>query len=554
MGQLGELGHGSGQRGLYGVNLPRGAGRGHGTDHASFGDARGALAWLELEHGAGQRLRLAGLSAQHPVPAEGPHKPQCGIRVSPDDRPAQRRVQVVLLGGQLAQPAALLGATQPRVCRLGQVQVMGGEGVPDAVVLAGLGQPLQSVRAHGLQHPVPRVQIPVRVLASGDDRFIDQTGQRGEDVGRRQQVVGADPFGHGQRCAGREKSQPAGQRLLGGLKQVPAPVDHGPQRPVSGQRGPAAPGEQREPVVQPLGELTGGQRAQPHGGQLDGQRHPVQRAADPGHGGHVVRVQLEVRPDGHCPVTQQPDRRVGFGPSRPFDPGRRGRRGHRQRRDRAQGLAVDAQRLPAGGHDPHPRAGGQDPARERGGRLDDVLAVVEDYHVVAVSQRLGQPVQRTGPRMAAPARDDALADAEGVQDRVRHLGRLGDRRELHEPGPAREPPGHLGGQPRLAHSPRAGERDQAGRAEVLQHLGHLSIPADEAGQRARGHGGRGGAGGRHHAPFGIKGLIGGAGGSRGYGGHPLLAAQDAQVHLLELSRGVDAEPTGQQLAGLLVNL
>src|SRR5580693_3251492 len=48
----------------------------------------------------------------------------------------------------------------------------------------------------------------------------------------------------------------------------------------------------------------------------------------------------------------------------------------------------------------------------------------------------------------------------------------------------------------------------AGRAEVLQHLGYLGVPADEAVQRARGHGGRGGAGGRHHAPFGIKGLIG----------------------------------------------
>lgn len=40
-------------------------------------------------------------------------------------------------------------------------------------------------------------------------------------------------------------------------------------------------------------------------------------------------------------------------------------------------------------------------------------------------------------------------------------------------------------------------------------------------------------------------MTGGADGIRGYGGHPLLAAQDAQVHLLELSRGVDAEPTGQ---------
>jgi hypothetical protein len=80
------------------------------------------------------------------------------------------------------------------------------------------------------------------------------------------------------------------------------------------------------------------------------------------------------------------------------------------------------------------------PRPERGGRLDDVFAVVEDHDVVAVSQRLGQPVQRTGPGITGPARDDALADAERVQDRVRHFGRLGDGRELHEPGPADEPP------------------------------------------------------------------------------------------------------------------
>jgi hypothetical protein len=39
--------------------------------------------------------------------------------------------------------------------------------------LAGFGQPLLAVRAHGLQHPVPRSQVPVRTLACGDDRLID---------------------------------------------------------------------------------------------------------------------------------------------------------------------------------------------------------------------------------------------------------------------------------------------------------------------------------------------------------------------------------------------
>jgi hypothetical protein len=105
--------------------------------------------------GTSQCLRLARLPAQDPVPAEGPHEPQRRVRILPGDRPAQRGVQVVLLGGQLAQPAALPRGTQPRIGGLGQVQVAGGEGVPDPVLLAGFGQPLQAVRADRLEHPVP---------------------------------------------------------------------------------------------------------------------------------------------------------------------------------------------------------------------------------------------------------------------------------------------------------------------------------------------------------------------------------------------------------------
>jgi hypothetical protein len=36
-------------------------------------------------------------------------------------------------------------------------------------------------------------------------------------------------------------------------------------------------------------------------------------------------------------------------------------------------------------------------ARQRGGRLDDMLAVIEDHHLVPVRERGGQPFQRTDP-------------------------------------------------------------------------------------------------------------------------------------------------------------
>jgi hypothetical protein len=212
-------------------------------------------------------------------------------------------VQVVLLGGQLAQPAALARGAQPRVGGLGQVQVAAGEGVPDPVLLASLGQPLQAVRAHGLEHPVPRARHRVGALARGDNRLVDQAGQRWEHLLGGQQLIGADLLGHGQRGAGREDGEPAGQHLLVGGEQIPAPVDHGPERPVPRQRDPAAAGEQREPVVQPLGELGRGKGPQPDGRQLDGQRHPVQGPADPGHLVRVARAELEVGPRGNRPVT-----------------------------------------------------------------------------------------------------------------------------------------------------------------------------------------------------------------------------------------------------------
>ena len=121
---------------------------------------------------------------------------------------------------------------------------------------------------------------------------------------------------------------------------------------------------------------------------------------------------------------------------------------------------------------------------ERGRRLDDVLAVVQDHHLVPVPKRGGQPVKRTRAGPGGPAGDDRLADAQRVEYRVRHLGRVGHRRQWHEPRGHVEPPRGFGRQPRLAHSPRTGERDQPGGAQVLQHPGHVLVAADETGQGA----------------------------------------------------------------------
>jgi hypothetical protein len=178
--------------------------------------------------------------------------------------------------------------------------------VPHRGFLVRIRQPLQAVRAHGLQHPVPRGETIV-AFGHAQDRLIDQAGQRGQHRRPGRQLVGADVLGGGQGGPAGENGQPARQHLLGRRQQLPAPVDDRPERPVLGQRRPAAPGQQCEPVVQALRELIRGQRAEPHGSQLDRQRHPVEGPADPGHRGRVGLAELEIRPDRHRAVAQQPD-------------------------------------------------------------------------------------------------------------------------------------------------------------------------------------------------------------------------------------------------------
>ena len=136
---LRQVGQGRRQRWPDGVNVEERAGRDQRADDPGLCHERGTFSGLQREHLAGQRLRLARLSPQYPVPAERPHEPQRGIGLLPGDHPAQSRVQVVLLGGQLTQPPALPGGAQLRFGGFGQVQVVRGGSIPHPVLLARLG-------------------------------------------------------------------------------------------------------------------------------------------------------------------------------------------------------------------------------------------------------------------------------------------------------------------------------------------------------------------------------------------------------------------------------
>ena len=194
-----------------------------------------------------------------------------------------------------------------------------------------------------------------------------------------------------------EHREPGPQPLLGLAAQLVAPVDERAQRLLPGQRRPAPAGEQAEPVVQAVGELLDGQRAQPRRGELDRQRHAVEAARTAA----TTAARFSVG-DARSPARPRRARSsssaiASYWPSAAAGGGRCGS-GQRQRRHGDDVLAGDAQRLAAGREHPQAGRGAEQPVDEPGARLDHVLAVVE--HEQELRGRRGG--RRAAPRRAAP--------------------------------------------------------------------------------------------------------------------------------------------------------
>ena len=144
---------------------------------------------------------------------------------------------------------------------------------------------------------------------------------------------------------------------------------------MAGQRGPAPPGQQLEPVIEPGVDLRYRQRTQPGRGQLQGQRNPVQPHADRRHRRGVGLVNGEVRP-AHCGALGEQLHRL--------ESGQRAGGGQAGGRDCQRGnpedvLPADAERFPAGDQQGCSRAGPQHGVGQLGGRAEHVLGVIEDH-------------------------------------------------------------------------------------------------------------------------------------------------------------------------------
>ena len=190
--------------------------------------------------------------------------------------------QVRLVGGQPGEPPALVWPGQVRGRRLGQCEEVPAVGRLDGgrLVLAGLGEPFGGELADGLQQPV--AQRCSRWLGH-HQALIHQRAEQAGHVERLDAAGAAHRLGGVQIEAPSEHRQAPQQQLLGAVQQRIRPLDGRPQGLLPWQRGAASPGQQPEPLVQAVVQAGQRQRPQPGGGQLDGQRHPVQPPADRHH-------------------------------------------------------------------------------------------------------------------------------------------------------------------------------------------------------------------------------------------------------------------------------
>ena len=355
--------------------------------------------------------------------------------------------------------------------------------VADRLRLAARLQALERELADGFEHPVAWLIVgcfdPQQALvderAQAIEHVLAQLLGRSSDHLRILEPAATDEHG--------EPLQESPARLV---EQVVTPGDRAAERALSLRQVARAAGEQVELVPQPGEDGRGRQAADARRGELDGQRHPAQAGADPGHRIGVVGGQREVGPDAGRARHEQADRGIpseGFRITAPLRIGQpltlqraQARRvgWHAQPADRVFLLARDAQHGPARADDGEL---GQRPqqVRDVGGRIDQLLEVVEHEEDGLPRERVRQGVEGSSPRR--------LGDAQSVRDGREDQRRVGDVRQWHEPDAPWERlhhvPRELERQARLAGPAGTGEREQPAAQQQLAGFVELALATHE---------------------------------------------------------------------------
>ena len=196
------------------------------------------------------------------------------------------------------------------------------------------------------------------------------------------------------------------------VEEAVAPVDRRAQRALALGKIRRAPREQRQALAEPLGRALGPEHAHSRRGELDREREPVERAADPGDRVGVRIGQLEVGQLGLRPLDVEPDCvavRLGGGLDAEL--------GNGEGRYAVLPLGHDPERRPAGGEDLE-RGHRLEQAGDVRERLRQVLEVVEDEQRRALGEGGLQCLE-------LPARH--VAEVESRRDRGEDERRVGER-------------------------------------------------------------------------------------------------------------------------------
>ena len=150
-------------------------------------------------------------------------------------------------------------------------------------------------------------------------------------------------------------------------------------------------------------------------------------------------------------------------------------RGQLERRDRHYIFAGDLERLPGCGDHAHFWSGAQDLRHELGGRLEQVLAVVEHEKELALPEMSQQNLHRL--------RCGLVSEIKSSEHGTGHQGRVRDLAKLDQPGSIREAPCKVGaypnGEPRFAHAAWANQAHHACGRELLSGLPKLAAATDK---------------------------------------------------------------------------
>ena len=400
-------------------------------------------------------LGATAVAEDDPGPAEPGGEVEGPQRVVPD-APREGRVDVRALGAGEPEVLVLVGAAYAGRGARREVGVPAGVRLERHLGLSRFGHRLQRERPDAVQQPVARSAVGTRVVVEGDQRAGDEPVHHVDRRGGRHAERLEDELHCRQRRTAGERRQRPQAPLVVGEQELVAPPDGRSQRPAA--LGPPAAGvlQDAEPVVEAPGDLLDGQGPGARRRELDGQRQAVEGPAQVEHALVVARRAGEPR----GATSEQLDR-VGQLEGRELD----------------HAFPVDLERELAGAQDAQGRGVVEQPDREVGGHLHDVLAVVEDHEggadpepfeegrlTAGSVQRRDEYVDhvRAGHRVLQPGQPDGV-------DRVR----------------CQQPPADVEGDRGLADPARTDHLDQPLPRQQLGQRLHVGVAADQSGRHRR---------------------------------------------------------------------